>query len=83
MALCRCDGPPHTYDPAWCIGGIVPVDGVGLPMQPARPTGRDTLRPRRGSDRDLRLAAVRRLDDGTEGARIALRVLGVTEEELR
>jgi hypothetical protein len=19
MALCSCDGPPHTYDPSWCV----------------------------------------------------------------
>lgn len=19
--LCTCDGPPHPYDPSWCVGG--------------------------------------------------------------
>ena len=22
--LCSCDGPPHQYDPSWCVSGPVP-----------------------------------------------------------
>lgn len=27
MALCVCDGPPHPYDPSWCVGGLKPERG--------------------------------------------------------
>lgn len=27
MALCVCDGPPHQYDPAWCVSGLKPARG--------------------------------------------------------
>lgn len=79
MSLCCCDGPPHTYDPSWCVSGLKRVGGS--PMRPAAPAGRDTLRAPRGSDRALRYAAIRRLDDGSEGAKAALRTLGVTDDE--
>lgn len=32
--LCSCDGPPHPYNPSWCVSGPVPrpknwVEGTG------------------------------------------------------
>lgn len=27
MTLCVCDGPPHPYDPSWCVGGLKPARG--------------------------------------------------------
>lgn len=41
MTLCVCDGPPHTYDPAWC--GVRKPAGE-MPMRAAAPLGADTLR---------------------------------------
>lgn len=82
MALCRCDGPPHQFDPAWCVSPkLVDRPVIPTPMQPARPLGRDTLAAPRGSERAVRYAAIRRLDDGSDGARDALRALGVQDEE--
>ncbi len=27
MSLCVCDGPPHRYDPSWCVNGLKPARG--------------------------------------------------------
>lgn len=80
MALCNCDGPPHTYDPHWCVSGPKPP-GSG-PMTPTTPWGRHNLRAPYGSDRAKREDAIRRLNDGTPGAIAALLVLGVQPEEI-
>lgn len=80
MALCHCDGPPHTFDPSWCVNGLKPAGD--LPMRPTTPWGRDTLRPPHGSPRARREDAIRRLDDKTASAVHALEVLGVTADEI-
>ena len=41
MPLCHCDGPPHPYDPSWCInpkfdGGYIPRNHGGLGQSPGR-----------------------------------------------
>ena len=88
ITLC-CDKTPEQlpYDDrlSW-TGVMVNCPSMTVPdaipsMRPAAPLGRDTLAAPRGSERADRFAAIRRLDDGTVGARLALQLLGVKPEE--
>lgn len=75
MSLCVCDGPPHPYDPSWCVTGPIPPGS--RPMAPSQPWGRANLRAPAGRDARERRDAIRRLDDRTPGTRAALMILGV------